>query len=243
MESNLRALCAARTTNDQPAHASDLSTTDSLETLDLDSLLHPNSGERLGPTSKQPSKESPHSDITQAPLVKKKRDRPTETGMALGRHLAADLGLTYPEPKRGRSSRAASTDYALNKSGAVKAVENNGNSPVDAGAFQTAIGFGIELDFRGDTSSPLSSMISLPPEESLSTYGLAPDRFINNSLIDSHLRKSGDKIEEEEFTLMLVPSNKGMPPVSSDKHGVGCACPICLADSPLSRSAYVASRQ
>jgi hypothetical protein len=54
---------------------------------------------------------------------------------------------------------------------------------------------------------------------------------LNNGHVNSHLRKIGDDLQEENFTLTPVPHRREVPPVPNNQHGIGCAYPIGL---PLS---------
>jgi hypothetical protein len=59
--------------------------------------------------------------------------------------------------------------------GAIRRVDDDDDdvgSPIDAGAFQAAIGFGMDMNFQGDTSPPFTPpAIATPASSSEETYG------------------------------------------------------------------------
>ncbi|KAH6614999.1 calcium-channel protein CCH1 [Boeremia exigua] len=57
----------------------------------------------------------------------------------------------------------------------IRTVHDDGvDSPIDAGAFQAAIGFGMDMNFQGDTSPPLSPMVRTPSEPPYHRYNQDP---------------------------------------------------------------------
>ncbi|KAF1831859.1 calcium-channel protein CCH1 [Decorospora gaudefroyi] len=75
-------------------------------------------------------------------------------------------------PSPTRYARRPQIDTSLsseNNSGIRRVDDDDAGSPIDAGAFQAAIGFGMGMDFQGDTSPPIptpgSSQMSYTPYE------------------------------------------------------------------------------
>lgn len=77
-----------------------------------------------------------------------------------------------PSPTRDGRRPQLDTSTAAEPSG-IRVVHRDDTtpSPIDASAFQTAIGFGMNMDFEGDTSPPLATPVS---EHSYDPYGLVP---------------------------------------------------------------------
>lgn len=83
-------------------------------------------------------------------------------GLATGQYRSpeyAPIAEVSPSPTRRPQ---LNTNTAAGHGG-IRRVEDDGvDSPIDAGAFQSAIGFGMDMNFQGDTSPPLSPIIPTP---------------------------------------------------------------------------------
>lgn len=85
----------------------------------------------------------------------------------------APIAEVSPSPTRHLQ---LNTNMEVGQSG-IRRVEDDGiDSPIDAGAFQSAIGFGMDMNFQGDTSPPLSPIIptSGSPGQSYHPYNQDP---------------------------------------------------------------------
>jgi hypothetical protein len=92
------------------------------------------------------------------------RDLLRHTGsIATGQHgdsHYAPLPGTSPSPTR---PPRLNTNTAPARGGIRPVDESQVESPIDAGAFQSAIGFGLDMSFQGDTSPPLSPLTPVDP--------------------------------------------------------------------------------
>lgn len=94
-----------------------------------------------------------------------------QTGsIAAGQHSSpqyAPIAEVSPSPTRRPQ---LSTNTAVGHAG-IRRVEDDGvDSPIDAGAFQSAIGFGMDMNFQGDTSPPLSPIGPTPGSSERSSH-------------------------------------------------------------------------
>jgi hypothetical protein len=92
------------------------------------------------------------------------RDLLRQTGsIATGHHGAsqyAPIADTSPSPTR---LPQLNTNNVPARGGLRHVEESQVESPIDAGAFQSAIGFGLDMSFQGDTSPPLSPLSPVIP--------------------------------------------------------------------------------
>lgn len=71
--------------------------------------------------------------------------------------------------------------------GGIRRVEDEGiDSPIDAGAFQSAIGFGMDMNFQGDTSPPLSPIIPTPGSSEQSYHPYSQDPYAQRGPSEDH---------------------------------------------------------
>jgi hypothetical protein len=71
----------------------------------------------------------------------------------------APIAEASPSPTRHALRPQINTNVGIQQSGIRRVADDEVGSPIDAGAFQAAIGFGMDMSFQGDTSPPLT-----PPE-------------------------------------------------------------------------------
>jgi hypothetical protein len=100
----------------------------------------------------------------------------SDRGRNLLRHTGAIATGTYrdshyapiaevsPSPTRHgmRPHINTSVGAGASSSGIRRVVDDDMGSPIDAGAFQAAIGFGMDMNFQGDTSPPLTPPLATP---------------------------------------------------------------------------------
>ncbi|RMZ68925.1 calcium channel subunit cch1 [Pyrenophora seminiperda CCB06] len=105
-----------------------------------------------------------------------------QTGaMATGGHFRdsqySPIADMSPSPTRNAQPPQINTNVPPVGSG-IRSVEEDAGSPLDAGAFQAAIGFGMSMDFQGETSPPIptpaSSQLLYTPYEHGDVHPLEP---------------------------------------------------------------------
>lgn len=74
----------------------------------------------------------------------------------------APIAEASPSPTRRGARPQVYTNLGGASSGIRRVEEDDVGSPIDAGAFQAAIGFGMDMNFQGDTSPPLTPPIATP---------------------------------------------------------------------------------
>ncbi|KAF2832985.1 hypothetical protein CC86DRAFT_461449 [Ophiobolus disseminans] len=74
----------------------------------------------------------------------------------------APIAEASPSPTRYGVRPQINTNVGGASSGIRRVEEEDVGSPIDAGAFQAAIGFGMDMNFQGDTSPPLTPPIATP---------------------------------------------------------------------------------
>lgn len=98
-----------------------------------------------------------------------------QTGaLATGSHYRdsqyAPIAESSPSPTRHASRPQLNTNIDSQHGGIRHVEEPDPGSPIDAGAFQAAIGFGMDMNFQGETSPPLTPPIPTPAS-SAHSYG------------------------------------------------------------------------
>jgi hypothetical protein len=85
----------------------------------------------------------------------------------------APIAEASPSPTRHALRPQINTDLGGQPSGIRRVEEVEPASPLDAGAFQSAIGFGMDMNFQGDTSPPLTPLDPTPgsSEDPYGHYG------------------------------------------------------------------------
>ena len=95
----------------------------------------------------------------------------------------APIAEVSPSPTR-RPQLDTSTAVG---NGGIRRVEDEGiDSPIDAGAFQSAIGFGMDMNFQGDTSPPLSPIITTPRSSEQSRHPYSHDPYAQRGPSEDH---------------------------------------------------------
>lgn len=103
-----------------------------------------------------------------------------QTGAIAGGHFRdsqyAPIAETSPSPTRHALRPQLNTNVGSGQGGIRRVEEDDIGSPIDAGAFQAAIGFGMDMNFQGDTSPPLTPPIPTPAssEHSYGQHGQTP---------------------------------------------------------------------
>ncbi|KAJ4367384.1 calcium channel protein [Neocucurbitaria cava] len=85
-------------------------------------------------------------------------------------------------PSPTRRAPRLDTNIAPQQSGIRRIQDDDPGSPIDAGAFQAAIGFGMGMEFQGETSPPIPTPAS--SELSYSQYGRDP--YADRSTSEDH---------------------------------------------------------
>jgi hypothetical protein len=75
----------------------------------------------------------------------------------------APIAEASPSPTRHALRPQINTNVGGPQSGIRRVADEDVGSPIDAGAFQAAIGFGMDMNFQGDTSPPLTPPMATPP--------------------------------------------------------------------------------
>jgi hypothetical protein len=85
----------------------------------------------------------------------------------------APIAESSPSPTRHVSRPYIDTTVGAQQSGIRRVEDDDVGSPIDAGAFQAAIGFGMDMNFQGDTSPPLTPPDATPgsSEDAYGQYG------------------------------------------------------------------------
>jgi hypothetical protein len=100
-----------------------------------------------------------------------------QTGAIAGGHFRdpqyAPIAEASPSPTRHVSRPQINTNLGAQQGGIRRVEEEDVGSPIDAGAFQAAIGFGMDMNFQGDTSPPLTPIIPTPSsfDDAYGQYG------------------------------------------------------------------------
>lgn len=68
----------------------------------------------------------------------------------------APIAEASPSPTRPAQRPQLNTNIDYQQSGVRQVHDDDVGSPIDAGAFQAAIGFGMDMNFQGDTSPPFT---------------------------------------------------------------------------------------
>lgn len=98
----------------------------------------------------------------------------------------APIADVSPSPTR---RPRLNTDTAVGQSSGMRRVVHDGDvadSPIDAGAFQAAIGFGMDMNFQGDTSPPLSPILLTPGASEQPHYPYTPDPYAQRGPSEDH---------------------------------------------------------
>lgn len=107
-------------------------------------------------------------------------------GIATGQYRSpeyAPIAEVSPSPTRRPQLDTSTT---AGQSG-IRRVDDDGvDSPIDAGAFQAAIGFGMDMNFQGDTSPPLSPMIPTPASSQKSYHPYNQDPYAQRAPSEDH---------------------------------------------------------
>ena len=97
----------------------------------------------------------------------------------------APIAEVSPSPTR-RPQLNANTNTPA-RHGRIRMVDEDGiDSPIDAGAFQSAIGFGMDMHFQGDTSPPLSPIIPTPASSEQSYHPYNQDPYAHTRPSEDH---------------------------------------------------------
>jgi hypothetical protein len=129
---------------------------------------------------------APHQHQHRRTLSDRGRNLLRQTGgLATGQYRSpeyAPIAEVSPSPTRRPQ---LNTNMAAGHGG-IRRVEDDGiDSPIDAGAFQSAIGFGMDMNFQGDTSPPLSPIIPTPgSSEDYNRYN--PDPYAQRGPSEDH---------------------------------------------------------
>jgi len=85
----------------------------------------------------------------------------------------ARIAEASPSPTRHGTRPQINTNVGGASSGIRRVEDDDVGSPIDAGAFQAAIGFGMDMNFQGDTSPPFTPPIATPAssEDAFTQYG------------------------------------------------------------------------
>ncbi|KAH5375154.1 hypothetical protein HBI49_050910 [Parastagonospora nodorum] len=90
----------------------------------------------------------------------------------------APIAAASPSPTRhvSRPHMQVNTNLGGAHGGIRRVEEEDVGSPIDAGAFQAAIGFGMDMNFQGDTSPPLTPPMATPAssDDAYAAYGGEP---------------------------------------------------------------------
>lgn len=89
---------------------------------------------------------------------------------------------TSPSPSRHVARPPINTNLAPTHAGIRRVQEDDPGSPIDAGAFQSAIGFGMSMDFQGDTSPPIPT----PGSSQMSYTPYTPEHYADRSTSEDH---------------------------------------------------------
>lgn len=107
-------------------------------------------------------------------------------GIATGQYRSpqyAPIAEVSPSPTR-RPQLDTSTAAGQ---GGIRRVHDDGvDSPIDAGAFQAAIGFGMDMNFQGDTSPPLSPIVPTPASSQQSYHPYNQDPYAQRGPSEDH---------------------------------------------------------
>jgi hypothetical protein len=84
----------------------------------------------------------------------------------------APIAESSPSPTRHVSRPHINTNVGAEQSSVRRVQDDHAGSPIDAGAFQAAIGFGMDMNFQGDTSPPLTPTVATPgsPKDAYGQY-------------------------------------------------------------------------
>ncbi|KAH7080347.1 calcium-channel protein CCH1 [Paraphoma chrysanthemicola] len=95
----------------------------------------------------------------------------------------APIAEASPSPTR----HAVRPQINTNVAGIRRVVDDDVGSPIDAGAFQAAIGFGMDMNFQGDTSPPFTPVaMATPASSSEDPYGHSSHPYQERAASEDH---------------------------------------------------------
>ncbi|KAL6706496.1 calcium channel protein [Coniothyrium glycines] len=89
---------------------------------------------------------------------------------------------TSPSPTRQPMRPHINTNLGSDHARIRRVHDDDLGSPIDAGAFQSAIGFGVSMDFQGDTTPPIPTPVS----SHMSYTPYAPEPYADSSTSHDH---------------------------------------------------------
>ncbi|KAF1840841.1 uncharacterized protein K460DRAFT_321388 [Cucurbitaria berberidis CBS 394.84] len=131
------------------------------------------------------NQDAPDSHLHRRTLSDRGRNLLRQTGaIATGGHFRdsqySPIAEVSPSPTR-RAPRL-NTNAAPAQSGIRRVDDDELGSPIDAGAFQAAIGFGMGMEFQGETSPPITT----PASSELSYHPYDRDPYADRSTSEDH---------------------------------------------------------
>lgn len=130
----------------------------------------------------------------------------------------APINEVSPSPTRRPqlSTNTAAGHGGIPSRGGIRIVDDDGiDSPIDAGAFQAAIGFGMDMNFQGDTSPPLSPIIPTPESLDQSYHPYDEEPYAQRAPSEDH----GYFSPVDDDTARLTDA-RNLQPISGAAHNI-----------------------
>lgn len=128
----------------------------------------------------------------------------------------APLVEVSPSPTRRPQLK---TNTAVGQGAARHTGDDAADSPIDAGAFQAAIGFGMDMNFQGDTSPPLSPILPASGPSAQPRHPYSQDPYAQTRPSEDHGYFAQVDMDLDDDTARLTDS-RHLQPISGAANNI-----------------------